>query len=346
MLSANIHNSQAAQAFVWLALQTRQYARLRAWLQGEHRTPTERDFVFVALGQFLLDANGENVDPGLADALFAEGSHLRLWQAAMLFANRNRFREAAKLGQRVFDQSSSERPAFGDELAHWYLVLGDPGRARAILKSAIQSPAGSFDAPVCAALRNYYLLLPEGERAAFVKSYLAGIDKKRDPLHAVIAATLLHGLSGNEEAAKEDISGLLDMRVMVSLDIDYCYGFRPALALPAQYGRPIPGLEAGQPLHRSLEKAVADEALVQLQGETIVSAARDLRQRLCIMHASTASSDELQHWMDAFARTAPHDGAALLAAGLATMGANTQAIEVYRRLWSAITAIPTSCAAS
>src|SRR5580693_7227892 len=47
MLSANMHNPQAAQAFVWLAFQTRHYARLRAWLQDKRRTPTERDFVFV-----------------------------------------------------------------------------------------------------------------------------------------------------------------------------------------------------------------------------------------------------------------------------------------------------------
>ena len=333
MLSANMHNSQAAQAFVWLALQTRQYVRLRAWLKDKRRTPTERDYVFIALGQ-LLDANGENPDRGLVDTLFAEGTHLRLWQAAMLFANRNRFREAVKLGQRVFDQSSSERPAFGDELARWYLLLGAPDRARAILKAAIQSPAESFDAPVCTALRDYYLLLPEGERAAFVESYLAGIDKEREPLHAVIAATLLHGLSGDEKAAKEDLSRLLNMRVLASLEID-----EPATASVRNWRFLLNAgiqLQAWKLDSLSIdlwEKALADAALVQLQGETVVNAARDLRQRLCILRASTASVGELPQWMDAFARSAPHDGAAPLAAGLATMGANTQAIEVYRRLW-------------
>jgi tetratricopeptide (TPR) repeat protein len=338
MLSATMHNAQASQAFVWLALQTRQYVRLRAWLQDRHRTPTERDYVFIALGQ-LLDANGENVDPGLLDTLFAEGTHLRLWQAAMVFANRNRLREAARLGQRVFDQSSSQRAAFGDELAHWYVLLGAPDRARAILKTAIQSSAESFEAPVCAALRDYYLLLPEGKRAAFVESYLAGIDKEREPIHAVIAATLLHGLSGDEKAAKEDLSRLLDMRVLASIEIDD----ESATATMRRW-RFL--LNAGNQLQAwnldnlsidLWEKALADDALVQLEGEPIVNAARDLRQRLCVLHASAAPIGELQKWMDAFARVAPHDGAAPLAeglaAGLATMGANTQAIEVYRRLW-------------
>ena len=335
ILSVNLHNTQAAQAFVWLALQTRQYVRLRAWLQDKHRTPTERDFVFIALGQWL-DANGENVDPGLTDTLFAEGSHLRLWQAAMVFANRNRFREAATLGQRVFDQSSSERAAFGDELAHWYLLLGAPDRARAILKIAIQSSAESFEAPVCTALRDYYLLLPEGERAAFVESYLARIDKARDPLHAVIAAALLHGLSGNEQAAKEDLTRLLDMRVLASTSIENdesptatVRNWRFLLNAGIQ-------LQAWKLDNLSIdlwEKALADEALVQLEGEPIVIAARDLRQRLCTLRASTAPIGELQQWMDAFGRAAPHDGAAPLASNLATIGANTQAIEVYRRLW-------------
>jgi len=307
--------------------------RLRAWLQDKHRTPTERDFVFIALGQ-LLDANGESVDPGLTDSLFADGTHLRLWQAAMLFANRNRFREAAKLGQRVFDQSSSNRAAYGDELAHWYLLLGAPDRARAILKSAVQSPAESFDDPVCAALRDYYLLLPESDRAAFVESYLAAINADREPLHAVIAATLLHGLSGDENAAKEDLSRLIDMRVLASLEID-----EPATASVRNWrfllnaGIQLQAWKLDSLCIDLWEKALADQALVQLQGDLIINAARDLRQRLCVLRASTAPIGDLQQWMDAFARTAPHDGAAPLAAALATMGANTQAIEIYRRLW-------------
>jgi tetratricopeptide (TPR) repeat protein len=338
MLSASMHNAQAAQAFVWLALQTRQYVRLRAWLQDRRRTPTERDYVFIALGQ-LLDANGENVDPGLVETLFAEGSHLRLWQAAMVFANRNRLREAVKLGQRVFDQSTSERPAFGDELAHWYVLLGAPDRARAILKTAIQSSAESFEAPVCTALRDYYLLLPEGKRAAFVESYLAGIDKEREPIHAVIAATLLHGLSGDEKAAREDLNHLLDMRVLASIEIDD----ESATASVRRWrfllnaGMQFQAWNLNNLAIDLWEKAMADGALVQLEGELIVNAARDLRQRLCVLRASAAPVGEMQQWMDAFARVTPHDGAAPpaegLAAGLATMGANTQAIEVYRRLW-------------
>jgi len=335
MLSANIHNSQAAQAFVWLALQTRHYARLRAWLQDKRRTPTERDFVFIALGQ-LLDANGENVDPGLTDALFADGTHIRLWQAAMVFANRNRFREAARLGQRVFDQSSSERATIGDELAHWYLLLGTPEKTRAILKAAIQSSADSFDAPVCTALRDYYLLLPQGERAAFVESYLAGIDKEGQPLHAVIAATLLHGLAGNAKAAKEDIRRLLDMRVLSSASIETDESPNASVRRWRFLLNAGIQLQAWKLDRLSIdlwEKALADEALVQLEGESIINSARDLRQRLCILRASTAPPGELQQWMDAFVRTAPHEGAAPMAAGLAIMGANTQAIEVYRRLW-------------
>ena len=333
MTSESGRNSQTAQAFVWLALQTRRFTRLRTWLQDQRRTPTERDFVFIALGQ-SLDANGGQPDSGLVETLFAEGTHLRLWQAALLFASRNRFREAAQLGQRVFDQATTQRAIYGEELAHWYLILGMPDKARAVLKMAIQTPAEAFEAPAAAALRDYYLLLPEDERSTFVTAYLAGINAERQPLHSIIASTLLHGLSGDENAAKADLTRLLDMRVLAALEIE------DSASASVRHWRFL--LNAGIQLQAwklnnlaadLWQKALADEALVQLEGDQIVNAARDLRQRLCALHAAAAPLGEMHQWMEAFTHIAPRDGPVPLAAALATAGAYGRAIEIYRQIW-------------
>jgi len=72
MAGANANDPKVAQAFIWLALQTRQFDRLGAWLKDKRRTPSERDFLFIALGQ-ALDSDVVKADPALIDTLFAEG---------------------------------------------------------------------------------------------------------------------------------------------------------------------------------------------------------------------------------------------------------------------------------
>ena len=212
MLVERAHDPKVAQAFIWLALQAREYARLSAWLKEKERTPSERDYLFIALGQTIENAG--RTDPALLDALFTDGTHLRLWQAAMLFAGRSRFAEAIQLGRRVFEGATTQRALYGLELAHWCLFLGDAEQARAFLRATISSPAEGFDAPVCTALREYYLLLPEMERAAFVESYLGGIDATRDPMHAAIATALLRGLAGQEKEACAALDRLVQMRAL------------------------------------------------------------------------------------------------------------------------------------
>ncbi len=196
MMSEQTRDPKMAQAFIWLALQSRQFERLGAWLKDKRRTPSERDYLFIALGQ-ALDDSDEKAEPAMLEALFAEGTHLRRWQAAGLFAGRNRFREAIQLGKPVFDSTSTQRASCGLELAHWHLMLGEVEQARAILRETISSGADSLDAPVCSALREYYLLLPEPDRPAFVDSYLA--THNAHPLHASLAGALLHGPRGRRE---------------------------------------------------------------------------------------------------------------------------------------------------
>ncbi len=322
------------QAFIWLALQTGQISRLSAWLQDRRRTTDERDYLLVALGQYLISGDGR-IDATLLEKLFPSGFSLRLWQTAALFASRNRFREAIQLGQRVFAGATTQRAGFGRELAHWHLLLGDVEQAREILRSSIALGAEAFDSDVYGALREYYLLLPESGRAEFSASYLDAIDPRRQPLHRAIAGTLLCALAGDEVGAKRQLDELLELRALASLSTE-----EPGTASVRQWRLLLIGGAQLQAWHfDSLaiylwEKALADGALIHLQGEPAQDIARDIRLRLLALRTARATnSAERQQWIDTYARSSPRDGALPLGEALEGLGAYSAAIEVYRQLW-------------
>jgi len=331
MMSEQARDPRMAQAFIWLALQSRQYERLGSWLKDKHRTPSERDYLFIALGQ-ALDASDEKATPSMLESLFAEGTHLRRWQAAMLFAGRNRFREAIQLGKPVFDGTSTQRASCGLELAHWHLMLGDQEQSRAILRETISSAAESLDAPVCTALREYYLLLPEPDRPAFVDAYLGTHGSQ--PLHVALAGALLHGLAGDVKAAEADLDRLIEMRALSGTQFDEAAtsGTRQ-LRFVLETGAQLEGLKLENLAAYFWEKALADEALVELQGDQAANLARDIRQRLCVLRAAEAPPAELRPWLDSFARLSPADGLAPLANALSGMGAHARAISIFRQVW-------------
>ncbi|MEO7319013.1 MAG: tetratricopeptide repeat protein, partial [Chthoniobacteraceae bacterium] len=189
------------QGFIWLALQTGEFERLGAWHLDKKRTPGERDYLLIALGQHLQTRPGK-IEPGLVEKLFPPGYLLRAWQTASLFGNRGNFREAAQLGERVFRSVSTQRARYGLDLAHWHLQLGEIDTARRYLHESLDSAGESFESPVYSALREYYLLLPAAERAGFAESFLKAIDPSMRPLHATLSRALLAGLAGREDEAR------------------------------------------------------------------------------------------------------------------------------------------------
>ena len=331
MMSDKERDPRMAQAFIWLALQARQYERLGAWLNDRHRTPSERDYLFIALGQALDNAETK-AGPEMVNALFSGGTHLRLWQAAMLFAGRNRFHEAIQLGQRVFDGAGAQRAAYGLELAQWHLLLGEADQARTVLRTIISSPAEPLDAPVCIALREYYFLLPEPDRPAFIESWLA--TRAAQPLHAALAGALLHGFAGDEKAAEADLDRLVGMRALSDTPLDErtTSGTRH-LRFVLETGAQFEALKLEDLAADFWEKALADEALVQLQGEESANLAHEIRQQLCVLRAAMAPPGELRPWLDSFARLSPIDGLTPLAEALSTLGAHARAIAIYRQIW-------------
>ncbi len=325
---------QLKQAFVWIALQTRQYPRLNTWMNSRERTATERDYLLVALRQHL-QAQGRTVEPELVAQLFPETSRSRLWQAAKIFEARSRLREAAQLGQQVFAAVSSQRAGYGVELAGWYLRLGDIEKARTVLRASTEAAAESFDAPVYTALRAYWLLLPPGERAEFSETYLAKIEPAIHPLHHAIASTLLHGLAGNEPAARADLERLAALGAMTHVTLDdggSSGGRRWTFLLSAGMRLISWKLE---PLAMQLwDRALADHALIELEGEMAVETSREIRRRLFAMRiASARTTEEALEIIDAYDRTASKDGMIQLGEALDNSGAHQRAVIAYRRIW-------------
>jgi tetratricopeptide (TPR) repeat protein len=322
--------------FVWLALHTRQFARLGAWIAAPARASAERDFLIVALDQHL-ETYGRQVDPALLPGLFAEASQFRMWEAAKVFEKRGRLREAVQLGQRVFDAVTTQRAPYGVDLAGWSLRLGELDRARDILARSIRTTADSFDAPVFAALRASWLLLAPAERPAFAENYLAGVDAGAHPLHHAIASVLLHGLAGSEAAARADLQRLAALGAMAGdvLDDSATSGARRWAFLRSAGLRLISWKL--EPLAAQLwERALADDALIELEGEPALESAREVRRRLQALRIAGAPSPEVAREMvEAFARVASRDGVLQLGETLAGVGAHVPAVLVHRQLWEA-----------
>jgi tetratricopeptide (TPR) repeat protein len=183
------------------------------------RAATDGQALVAALIDYL-EAGGKP-GPGMAGELFPPRAAVRelLWKAAESgFAAQDRYAEAAELGERVVALASSARVNFALPVAQWEIFLGRPERARAALRAALADGAGdTFEpgaSPIFAALREYFLLLPESERAGFVDEYLPKVAAAAGPAHAVLAALLLHGLSGDWKTAAADADRLLGLRML------------------------------------------------------------------------------------------------------------------------------------
>lgn len=327
----------AKQAFIWFALDGGAIDRLAAWIQDQRRTPLERDYLLVALGQHI-EKRGGRLETGLVERLFPQSFRLRLWQAAALLASRGHFREATQLGQRVFDVLSTQRAAFGVELAHWHLHLGDVEAARRALRESIRMPGESFEAPVFAALREYFFLLPEDQRAAFAETFLRSIDRQKQPLHAALCGALLRGLMGDGMAARGELTRVLELRAMSHLGIDqlgnsasrhWDYVLNAGAQLQAWK---LDGLAIFL-----WEKALADSAFIRLQaqaqGEQVQARSFDIRARLAALKVARAAPVEAQDLIEEFARRSPQDGLIPLAEALESIGAHPRAIAVFRQVW-------------
>ncbi len=327
-------NVQRQQAFIWLALQSHEYARLGAWMCDRRRTPAERDFVLIALGQDLAAGKGR-VDPELLDGVFPPGTRLRAWQAATLFGRRGFFREALQLGGQALDRAGAARAGMRVEMAAWHLCLGEPDEALRTLRDTCAEPAESFDSPVFTALRQAFLLTPAPERAAFAERVERAVAEPGvPPIHAALTRTLFRSLAGKEGSARVALRELLALQPMAPLGEESedaaarRWGFILSTGMHLQTWR----LDAQAAA--LWKEALADSALVRLQGEGAGELAREVRKRFFALRLARAAPEEIDALLIEFRGGATSaDGTLALGEALETLGALGRAIDLYRRVW-------------
>ena len=360
LLAEKPNDPQLKQGFIWLALQTGEFDRLGAWHLDKKRTPSERDFLLIALGQHLQTRPGK-IEPGVIEKLFPEGYLLRAWQTASLLGNRGNFREAAQLGERVFRSLSTQRARYGLELAHWHLYLGEIDIARRYLRESLDSPGESFEAPVYSVLREYYLLLPPAERASFSETFLKAIDPEKRPLHATLSRALLAGLAGRDDEARTQLRRLLELGAMSRFDDDEestsaSRGWDAVLVAGVQ----LQSWKLDALAEFLWQTALEDEALIRLeiasdataardalskearsaiqvrgggQGEQILSRTRDIRARLTALQLIRASPLDAPAILEKYQQVAGAESLNLVADALEAAEAYPQAVMVQRELW-------------
>ena len=189
------------------------------WQDGDADSQSERENALLgALEQYLR--SGGRPAPSMVAELFPSEVKRRtlLWDTAKQFAELHWYVQAAELGRRTLTLVTSGRAVYAESVSEWELYTGSTSGARAALKDAVEEGDGStFDvniSPVLANLRAYYLLLPEEERGHFAQEYLGRMQAKGERNYVILAGVLLHGLAGNESAARHDLDALLAARLL------------------------------------------------------------------------------------------------------------------------------------
>ena len=199
------------QAFIGMAFESGFFSRLGAWLNADGRTVEDYELFSTAFTE-AIQSRPEIVSPAMMRGLFPDGSHARLWPCAMELARTAHPREAILLGRRVFASRVSQRAVLGRELARWHLALGETDEARAVLAAACDGAGEALESPVYGAMRDLYFLLPEAERAAFVRERLRTADE--GTVHGLNVRALLFALEGRGDEARSALSRLMGRRPM------------------------------------------------------------------------------------------------------------------------------------
>ncbi len=218
--SPGAHREELGRGFVGVALAGNQTARLGAWVNAppDREGLAERRIWLVdGLETFLRGGAGRPVPAGIVQALFPPPFRARaaLWgdTVARAFLTHQHYREAIEIASQALAQTTTNRAAYGLEIARWYLLLGEADNAREILRFALdgRNSAESLEAPWFEALRYEFFLLPATARPAFVQQQIAR-GAEGGPVQGALAAVWLEALAGRMEAARAALDRWLALR--------------------------------------------------------------------------------------------------------------------------------------
>ena len=321
-----------AQARIWIALQSGEYAMLSRWITDPARNIQERTFFMSAIHALINGTRAGDGDPAYVKGLFPDSlkpSEL-MWNVAVEFAERGNYAQGIRLGERVFRASRSQRASYGLELAHWYIYAGDLDGASRTLRAAIDSDGDTGDREVFSAMREYYLLLPENERAAFIESRAASV--KQNPAHLALSLAMLYGLQGDRDRAGEQISKLLALRPMSVMTDSSATPASRTWSFILGAGEQFQWWRLNNVAIDLWEKSLKDEAAIEIDGPEVADIVHEIRARLFIAKLTTANPVEASMLLDDYLRTATPEAARTVATLLEDGSFFAQNVKMYQRL--------------
>lgn len=204
------------QAFVSMALETNDFARLSRWLEDESRFAIHRQTFSIAFADRMQKRGAFSSEE--AARLFPQWATARLWTSATHIATHRNYAPAIALGSRAAKLFETDAAFANREMARWNLPLGKADESRRLLAIASASPADSFESPALASLVELHHLLSFDARPAFLAEGLAKL--KDDGLQDLFRRTILLRLTGQREAARAELHRILDRHPLGQSGLD------------------------------------------------------------------------------------------------------------------------------
>jgi tetratricopeptide (TPR) repeat protein len=327
------------QAYLWYAMEARQYATLRRWIDPEDPNFNEQRTLLLAVLAIFIETHPRDDLTGLIESLFpgCKGPWSVLWDSARVFAACGRYAQAITLGKLAFGRAVLRRCQMANEIARWLIDSDETEQAREILATAIQDPAEKLDDDFVSSLHALYELSPEDQHAALLDAFLPK-DRRSASNRDELAAACLLGWSGKYALAEQCLMHVFQQPAWAA---DNTLGAlddvgRRACQFADQTARLFLAHEL-QPLARFvLEKMVADRAFAQLQTDESRDAIDGFRVKLAEFDLSAAKPSQAAEILDGIraADADSLDGLRTLASQMETKQRFRLAALVYDRLYA------------
>ena len=192
------------QAFLWYALEARQYSAVKPWIDPEDPNFNEQRTLLLAVLANFIQTHPRDDLTGLIEALYpgGNGSVSAFWDSARVFAACGRYGPAIVLGKLAFGRIVLGRCQMANEIARWLIDSDETAEAREILAIAIQGPAEKLDEDFVSSLQALYELSTEDQRVALFDAFLPGGDRVSAPNRDALAAACLLGWGGRYARAE------------------------------------------------------------------------------------------------------------------------------------------------
>ena len=290
------------QAYLWYAMEARQYATLRHWIDPEDPNFNEQRTLLLAVLAVFIETHPRDDLTGLIESLFpgGKGPVLALWDSARVFAACGRYAQAITLGKLAFGRAVLRRCQMANEIARWLIDSDETEQAREVLAIAIRGPAEKLDDDFVSSLHALFELSADDQRAVLLDAFLPRGDRRGASNRDELAAACLLGWGGQYALAERCLMLVFQQPAWAG---DNTWGAiddvgRRACQFADQTARLFLAHEL-QPLARFVwEKMVADRVFAQLQTDGSREAIEGFRIKLAELDLSAAKPSQAAEILD------------------------------------------------